>query len=406
MKTHQIRVPDIFTPLYTDNESRYIVYYGGRGGRKSWEFSRALLVRAMKKKLLILCAREIQNSINDSVMRLLADQIRLLGFKSYIHVGRTTIETYNGSEFIFKGLNNISVDNIKSLEGVDICWVEEAQAVSSKSWEILIPTIRKPGSQIFISFNPDLPSDPVYQMFVAGTPPPKSIVKKVTYLDNPDCPKVLIEEAEYMRSKNPEAYSHIWLGNVRANSDAQIFAGCYGIEYFEDENLGVPLYGCDWGFASDPTVLVKCYVYNNTLYIRKEVYLLNSHIKDLPNIFHKFLDFKNFVILADNSRPELIEYLKSEGIKIKDADKWAGCVEDRIEFIKNFDRIVIHPECKHVAEEFLLYSYKTDKRTGIILPEVDDKNNHCIDAIGYALTPIIKRKKKLTVGGNFRMQTF
>lgn len=392
----EIETIEQFTPLIEEENkfynSRYQVYYGGRGGRKSWEVARAILIRAMRSKLLILCTREIQNSITDSVHRLLSDQIEKMGMSYFYDIQKTTIKGVNGSEFIFRGLNGLTIDSIKSLEGVDICWVEEAQSVSDKSWQILIPTIRKNNSQIFITFNPDLQDDPVYTRFILNTPP-NSYVSKVSYTDNPDCPDVLIEEAEYLRRVDYDAYSHVWLGEVRQHSDAQVFKGKYRIESFDiDESYGEPLNGADWGFSTDPTVAVKSYIKGRILYVRYESYRVGCEIDDTPAMFEKIPEIKRHTIRADNARPEMISYMKRFGFKIIPADKWEGCAEDRVSFMRNFEMIIIHPDCPHTAEEMRLYSYKTDKRTGDVLPELLKKHDHCCDAIGYSLTPMIKRR--------------
>jgi phage terminase large subunit len=267
----KIKTIQEFAPLFDPNfKERYLVYYGGRAGRKSWEVAKSLIIKAINTPhILILCTREIQNSIQDSVLRLLTNQIEQLNVSHYFDIQRTTIRCKtSGSEFIFKGLNGMTIDSIKSLEGADICWVEEAHSVSEHSWQVLIPTIRKPGSQIIITFNPYLVSDPVYKRFVVNTPP-KSCVKKVNYLKNPDCPQEVIDEAEYLKRVDYESYAHIWLGEVREHSDAQIFKGKYRIESFEvDETFGYPLFGADWGFANDPNTLVKVYIKDHKLHIR------------------------------------------------------------------------------------------------------------------------------------------
>ena len=391
----QVETIEQFLPLHDESHpahnSRYQVYYGGRGGRKSWEIAKSILLRGFYEKKLILCTREIQNSINDSVLRLLSDQIEMMGLSYFYTVQRTTILGRNGTEFIFKGLNGMTIDSIKSLEGADICWVEEAHSVSDHSWQILIPTIRKEGSQILISFNPDLPDDPVYKRFVLNTPP-NSYVQKVSYLDNPSCPQTLIDEAEYLKRVDYEAYAHIWLGETREHSDAQIFKGKFKIESFDvDEGYDYPLNGVDWGFSVDPTVSVRVYIKDQILYVRNEVYKIGCEITDTPALFDRLPGARDYTIRADGARPELISYMKREGFKIQSADKWPGCVEDRIQFIRGFEKVIIHPDCRHTAEEFRLYSYKIDKRTGDVLPQIVDKHNHCIDAIGYAITPLIRK---------------
>jgi phage terminase large subunit len=404
MQTATINTYRAFAPLYQENDLRYLVFYGGRGGRKSWEIARALLTKAVQEKTLVLCTREIQNSIQDSVLRLLATQIEMLGLGWFFEIQRTTIIGRNGSEFIFKGLNGLTVDSLKSLEGVDKCWVEEAHSVSERSWQILIPTIRKQGSQILISYNPDLESDPVHQRFVVNTPP-RSYVKKVSYLQNPDCPQTLIEEANYLKEVDYEAYAHIWLGEVRAHSDAQVFKGKYKVESFDAEELGAPMFGADWGFAVDPTTLIKFYISDQVLYIREEAYKVKCDVNDLPALFDRVDGSRQYVIRADNARPELISHMRGQYFKIEAAEKWPGCVEDRVAFMRSYRQIVIHPDCPHTAEEFRLYSYKVDKRTGDVLPDLGDQHNHCIDAIGYGISPLIKKLKQIQLPQNYRRQT-
>jgi phage terminase large subunit len=398
MATLKLKTIEQFTPLHDVQHpaynNRYQVYLGGRGGRKSWEIAKAILLRAFYEKKLVLCTREIQNSINDSVLRLLADQIELMGLSYFYEVQRTTIKGLNGSEIIFKGLNGMTIDSIKSLEGADICWVEEAHSVSDHSWQILIPTIRKEGSQIFISYNPDLPDDPVHTRFYLNTPP-NCYISKVSYLDNPDCPQTLIDEAEYLKRVDYEAYAHIWLGETRNHSEAQVFKNKYKVESFEiDESFGYPLDGADWGFATDPTVKVRSYIKGNKLYIRHEAYKVGCEIDDTPALFDKIPHSRKYMTRADNARPELISYMKRAGFEIKSADKWEGCAEDRVQFMRSFEMIIVHPDCKHTSEEMRLYSYKTDKRTGDVLPELLKKHDHCIDAIGYSITPMIKRRSE------------
>jgi len=341
-------------PKHESYPCRYKTVYGGRGGRKSWEIARALISEAIRNKVLVLCTREIQNSIGDSVLRLLSNQIELLGVSHEFEIQKTTIIGKNGSEFIFKGLNGMTIDSIKSFEGVDFCWVEEAHSVSEKSWSILIPTIRKINSKIYISYNPDLITDhpdlitdPVHQRFVINTPP-NTYLCKVNYTDNPDAPDTLIQEAEYLKRVDYDAYSHIWLGNVRAHSEAQIFAGKYTVESFEvDPTFGPPMFGADWGFSVDPTTLVKIYIKDKTLYVRNESYKVGCEVDDTPSLFNQVPECMNYVIRADLARPEMISYMKRKSYKIEAADKWPGCVEDRISFLRSFEKIIIHPDCKH-----------------------------------------------------------
>lgn len=201
--------------------SRYKVLYGGRGGAKSWGIARALLIQGAERPLRILCARELQTSIKDSVHKLLSDQITELEMNGFYSVQQASIRGANGTEFAFAGLRS-NVDQIKSYEGVDRCWVEEAHRVSRSSWNILIPTIRKEGSEIWVSFNPELEEDETYQRFVLH-PPEQAIVEKVNWRDNPWFPDVLRMEMEALKNRDHAAYLNVWEGLCRKTVDGAIF---------------------------------------------------------------------------------------------------------------------------------------------------------------------------------------
>jgi phage terminase large subunit len=203
-------------------KSRYKVLYGGRGGAKSWGVARALLIKGAKEPLRILCAREFMTSMKDSVHKLLCDQINSLGLISFYEITQNSIRGKNGSEFSFVGLKN-NVANVKSYEGVDICWVEEAQTVSRMSWNVLIPTIRKEGSEIWITFNPELETDETYQRFVLNPPDDCKIVK-INWSDNPWFPETLRLEKDALKSRDPQAYNMVWEGLCRQTVDGAIFA--------------------------------------------------------------------------------------------------------------------------------------------------------------------------------------
>jgi len=201
---------------------RFKVAKGGRGGAKSWNFARALLLQGAERPLRILCARETQKSIKDSVHQLLEDQIQRLGLKDKYDVQMATILGKNGTEIIFAGLKH-NIDNIKSVEGCDIVWVEEAQTVSRESWDKLLPTIRKEGSEIWISYNPELDTDETHKRF-ALKPPPGACVVTINYTDNPWFPDVLKPEVEHLKATDPKAYEHIWMGATRSAIEGGIFS--------------------------------------------------------------------------------------------------------------------------------------------------------------------------------------
>lgn len=381
--------PEKLQPLFVPK--RYKVFHGGRGGAKSWGVARALILIAASSKVRILCAREVQNTIKDSVHKLLRDQIEAMGLLPWFTITDTAIRSAAGSEFIFKGLR-YDVQGVKSTEGIDICWVEEAQTVSQNSWDVLIPTIRKPGSEIWITFNPDQDTDPTYQQFVAQ-PNDDAIVVEINYTDNPWLPDVLRNEAERCQRNDPEAYAHIWLGKCRKNSKAQILRDKYCIEPFEPaEDWDGPYYGADWGFSNDPTALVKLWIHNRKLYVEHEAYKSEVELDELPAFFRQVPGSERHTIRADCSRPETISHMQRHGFGgVIGAEKWPGSVEDGVAFLRGFDQIVIHPRCVHTAEEARLYSYKVDRLTGDVLTAIVDKWNHAIDAIRYALQPLIRQ---------------
>lgn len=377
--------------------SRYKVMYGGRGSAKSWSVAKALLLQGYDRPLQILCAREIQKSISDSVHKLLSQQISDMGLDSFYEVTKDAIRGANGTTFIFKGLRN-NVQEIKSTEGIDICWVEEGQAVSAESWDILIPTIRKNGSEIWITFNPLDDDDPTYQRFVVS-PPANAIVKKINYYDNPFFPDVLREEMEWLKQKDYQAYLHIWEGECRRIKEALVLGKYFKVEDFETPRDARFYYGCDWGFANDPTTLVRCFIQENNLYIDQEAWGIGVEIDNTPILFDQVEGSRKWAIKADSARPETISYMRRHGFNISGAKKWQGSVEDGIEHLKTYN-IIIHPRCIHTIDEFNHYSYKLDKQTGDILPVIVDAWNHCIDALRYALDGVIKGRGKMQIDRN------
>lgn len=213
-------LPPAFLPLWEPH--RYKVMYGGRGAAKSWQYARVLLVMGAERKLRILCAREIQNSIQESVHQLLSEQIDALGLSGFYTIEKTKITGANGTDFFFSGLKH-KINSIKSIEGVDIVWVEEAHTVSKHSWQLLIPTIRKQGSEIWVSFNPELDSDETFRRFVLS-PPENAWVKHVTFRDNPWFSDTLREEMRVDRLRDEDTYNHVWLGHTKQMLDGAVYA--------------------------------------------------------------------------------------------------------------------------------------------------------------------------------------
>ncbi|MDU7837671.1 MAG: PBSX family phage terminase large subunit [Pantoea sp.] len=383
-----------FKPLF--KPIRYKVFHGGRGGAKSWGIARALVIMAASKKLRVLCTREVQNSIKDSVHKLLKDQIEMLGLNPWFRITNETITSACGSEFLFKGLRFVPL-GIKSTEGVDICWVEEAQSVSADSWDILVPTIRKEGSEIWVSFNPGEEKDPTYQRFVVN-PPDDSITVEVNYYDNPYLPETLRKEMEYCKRVDYEAYEHVWLGKPKSISEAVIFKQRYRVEAFPDDlwqKADRLFFGADFGFANDPSTLIRMFMLGTKLYIEYEAYGVGVELDEMAQFYDSVPEARRWPIKADSARPETISHIARQGFSIDAAAKWKGSVEDGITYLKGFEEIIIHERCKHTADEFRLYSYKVDKKTNEILPVIVDAHNHCIDAIRYGLDGYITSSDSL-----------
>ncbi len=375
---------------------RYKCLWGGRGSGKSYAVADALLIEGLRRPIRVLCAREFQTSIKESVHFLLAARIEVLGLQDFYRVQQTDIEGLNGSQFIFKGVRH-NVQSIKSMAALTHLWLEEAQTISAESWQVLIPTIREEGSEIWVTFNPLQETDTVWQELVAKDRS-NAYVQRVNWDRNPHFPSVLDEERRQMQATDPDAYYHIWEGGFWSKSDAQILNGKWIVEEFEPDprTWHGPYLGADFGFAKDPTTLVKCWVFGQRLYVERESYQVGL---ELDHTTDRWLidvpDCDRFPIRADSARPESISYLKRHGVPgIVPVSKGRGSVEDGIAHLRSYDKIVIHPRCKHVAEEARLYSWKTDRLSGEILPIPLDAHNHAIDGIRYALQPLIHPRSK------------
>jgi phage terminase large subunit len=268
--------------------------------------------------------------------------------------------------------------------------VEEAQAVNEESWEILIPTIRKEGSEIWVSFNPDREEDATYQRFVVNPPRDcKSVL--INYTDNPWFPDVLRREMEYCKEVDYGKYEHVWLGKTVINTEAQVYHDKFEMKDFETPPDSIFYFGADWGFANDPTAITRCFIQDQCLYIDYEAGGVGVEFEELPALFESIPEVHKWQIRADNARPETISYVKRQGFNIVDCPKWKGSVEDGVEYIRSFRRIYIHPRCPRTYNEFKFYSYKQDRNTGEILPIILDKDNHYLDSLRYGLNPYIQK---------------
>jgi len=421
----RIQIPYAFRELH--DPYRHKVFHGGRGGAKSHSFADVLVDRGYERKdFRWLFAREIQKSIQKSVKQLLEDKIKAQGLgpkeeggNGYYRITDRTITGGDGrTEFLFEGLRT-NPDSVKSMEGLDGAWIEEANKVSQRSIGLLTPTVRKPGSEIWWSFNRASEKDPVDRMFLGGTPPPRSLIRKVGHADNPWFPDVLREEMEWDKSRDTDKYLHVWEGHPVTMSEARVFRN-WRVEDIDEqvpENCVARL-GADWGFANDPSVLILCYVIGRTLYIRKEQWKLKLEVDNTPGFWAgndwmekpRWQNPLGFVgirtglnddkamtghngmpalahqtrVIADSARPEIISYMKKRDFNVIASRKGPGSVVEGVEFLKSFD-VVIHPDCTHVIDEWTHYSYETDKITDEVLSKLADKKNHTVDSVRYAL---------------------
>ncbi len=400
MKT-QIEIPPKLIPVFSKPNMRYRGSFGGRGSAKTRTFAKMTAVIAYKRAMagdsgVILCGREFMNSLEDSSLEEVKQAIRAESFlNDFFEIGEKYIRTKCGRvSYIFSGLRH-NLDSIKSKARILLAWVDEAESVSEMAWSKLIPTVREHNSEIWLTWNPekrDSATDKRFRQF----PPDSSVIVEMNYTDNPWFPDVLEQERLNDKKRLDDAtYRWIWEGAYLEASEAQIFNGKYEeLEFKPNQDFNGPYFGLDFGFAKDPTAAVKCWVFDNNLYIEYEAGKTGLELDHTAGFMKERVpDIEKYILRADSARPESISYLKRNGIpRIEGVKKWSGSVEDGIEHIKSYRKIYIHPRCKETLREFRLYSYKTDRLTGDVLPTVLDEHNHYIDAIRYALNPLIQSK--------------
>ncbi len=416
-------------PLFCDfaiSDYRFCVMFGGRGGGKTqavadWLILCSLGIYNIKdlengistnaEAIKILCTREYQSSIKDSVHAVITRRINELGLSELFTITRDEIKSVIGSTFIFKGITK-NISEIKSTDNIKFCWVEEAERVTKNSWNTLTPTIRAIGSKIIITFNPESADNETYQRFIVKDRD-DTLKININYDDNPFLPLVLKDECEYDKKYNYERYKNVWCGEPVSYSDSIVFKNKFSITDLSDYINSVDnkkhklLFGLDFGYSNDPTALICCFIKDSCLYIIKEVYLKKLEIRDMHDVFkNEMQELNNNKIYADCSAPQTISHLKNEGLNIEGAKKYSGSVAEGVAFIKSFKHIYIHHSCKNTILEFQLYSYKVNKTTGQILTDLVDANNHAIDAIRYALNDFIMRKNSPLVISNEFLDNF
>lgn len=395
----KIDFPEMLKGLFEPH--RYKILYGGRGGMKSHSIARALLIQGMSKPLRILCARELQKSIKDSVHRTLSDLIKEMQFESFYEVQIANIKGKNGTEFFFEGLRH-NASQIKSYEGANIAWVEEAATVSKSSWDYLIPTIRKDNSEIWISFNPELEEDETYQRFIIN-PPKNSLIIKTNYTDNIWLNNVLRTEAETLQAKDTEAYKNIWLGYCKKTIEGAIYAR--EIEQaIEEKRITVVPYNSqfrvntfwDLGWADNTSIW----------FIQKigfQYLVVDFYQNSLQSIQHyvKVLQDKKY-IYEKHYLPHDARQQRINANSIEDTMRGLGCdvsivpkldIVDGIQALRTvFPSLYFDKEkCADGLQALRRYRYDVNKDTGRVSREpLHDENSHASDALRYfASTPSI-----------------
>lgn len=406
MSKARIELPPKLIPVFT-GAARYRGAHGGRGSAKTRSFALMSAVRAYMfaeagARGVILGAREFMNSLEESSMEEIKQAIRSVSWlDSYFEIGEKYIRTRNRRvSYAFAGLRH-NLDSIKSKARILIAWVDEAENVSEVAWRKLTPTVREEGSEIWLTWNPEKDGSPTDLRFRKSAPARSKIVE-LNHEDNPWFPPELEEERRNDRERLDDAtYSHIWEGAYLHNSKAQILADKYRVaEFTPQKGWNGPYYGIDWGFSQDPTAGIKCWVHDQRLWIEYEAGRVGLENDDIARyMIDRLPDVARHTVRADSARPETISHVRSssEGRRdclprIEAVEKWKGSVEDGIAHLRSYKEIVIHERCKETLREARRYSYKVDRLTGDVMTDIVDAHNHYIDAIRYALGPLIQRR--------------
>lgn len=387
----------LIDPAHPDYGKRFNFFRGGRGGMRTTSIARCFVDWMADRPVRLCAARSFQNSIAVSNKQALEDQIELLRLQHRFNVTRDYIEADTGAICTFKGLER-NPDSFKSFESLDALWWEEANAATLSTLGKVTPTLRKKGSILIFSYNPEDVDAPIEKVQKDNANHALGcVVRHTNYLDNPWCTEELKADADALKGADYERYLHVFEGQFWAQSEASILGKKLRSYPFEiDDSYGSPMIGVDWGFSQDPTAVVECYVRGNSLYIRRAAGKVRLELVDTADwLKAKAPNIANYRSFADSARPETISMVKAKIPLIIGADKWGGSVEDGIAVLQSFDEIVVHPECQaDTASEIRAYSFKVDKNDNVTRI-VEDANNHYTDAIRYALSQIIQARRRV-----------
>lgn len=396
MSIATIRIPPKLVPIFTPprGDVQYRAAYGGRSSGKSFTFAEMAAVWGYAEPLRILCAREFQASIKESFHAELKAAIEGEPWLvAHYDVGADYLRGKNGTEFIFRGLRH-NVQSVKSLAKIDLTIVEEAEDVPEAAWLALEATVlRQPKSEIWPIWNPRIDGSPVDMRFRKATPA-NAAVAEINWRDNPFFPPGMETlRAREQERLDPNTYAHIWDGAYLTNSDSQVFGGKWRIAEFDPTGWEGPYLGGDFGYAQDPTAAVMAHVNGDTLYVSHECFGREMELDSIGRVVNAAIPgFDSYTSRWDSASPGSISLIKRNGVpRATGVDKWPGSVDDGIRFLRSFKEIVLHPRCRELAKEFRLYSYKVDRNTGDVLPVLVDANNHGVDALRYAVAPMIRR---------------
>ena len=391
----KIEAPTKIIPAFNNlktNAFDIVVMEGGRGGAKSEALAALGILESFIDDGVILCCREIQRSISDSLYASLISAIYKYQYESYFKILNNEITNLlTGARFIFVGLKS-NITSIKSINKLRVVLVDEAENVTDNSWSYLRPTPRYGHVRFYVVFNPRFEQDATWQQFIVNKDN-RTLHINISYKDNPWFPEALERQRQRDLRGDAGRYAWIWEGQFLQISDNSILAKKLKVLDFEiTKEFGTPYIGIDWGFSVDPTAIIECYHYNDCLYITNAAAKVGLELDDTAKyLINNAPNVLKYTSRADSARPETISKVKKEIPLITACNKWKGSVEDGVVFLQSFNAIYIHPNAEACYGELSAYSYKTDD-SGEPTTIIQDADNHYADALRYAIEPIIKHQ--------------